>query len=76
MSVKEQDLLDVVNRLNKTIGCHHMSQESYYINKAYGGYALYKGIKNSSGIIDVSNGHTTRSRLLDFLNGYERGVHA
>ena len=74
MSVKEQDLLDVVNRLNKRIGCTHMSKDSYYISRSYGGYALHKGFKDSSGIQDISGGHMTRAYLLAFLQGFEKGL--
>lgn len=88
--IKIRDLEIVVNHLNLITG-HSLETHTraevaglmrykanigtYYLDGAYGGYALYQIVNDGGGIRDISNcGHVPKRELYDFVQGLVQGV--
>ena len=56
-------------------GTYKANVGTYYIDGAYGGYALYQIVSEGGGIRDVFNrGHMKARELYDMMRAYELGL--
>ncbi len=75
-TVNGTDQLEVYTRENGTL---RANIGVFYLDGAYGGYALYRIVSEGGGVTDVLNtGHTTKrelqARMFSFLEGIDYGA--
>lgn len=75
--VSVRDLNSVVGRLNREFGRPEQGWNAvghFYVDGAYGGYALYEVVNANGGVRDVSNmGHQPRAVIYQFVRGMLAG---